>query len=141
MMTAGITTPAHEARANWVRLRTLILLRWLAILGQIAAILVADRFYGLELPLGLCFAAVALSVLANIFASTLFPENRRLFVNDIRLPNTRRLIKREEYEAIAKVRELRLAGETAELALQAQALAEAEREATLRGCTRCLYLG
>ena len=32
------------------------------------------------------------------------PENRRLFVNDIRLPNTRRLIKREEYEAIAKVR-------------------------------------
>ncbi|MFC3085908.1 sensor histidine kinase RegB [Tabrizicola soli] len=78
MVTAGITTPAHEARANWVRLRTLILLRWLAILGQIAALLVADRFYGLELPLGLCFAVVALSVLANIFASTLFPENRRL---------------------------------------------------------------
>ena len=44
-------------------------------------------------------------------------------------------------EAIAKVHELRLAGETAELALQAQAQPEAEREAALRGCTRCLYLG
>ncbi|MFT4102544.1 MAG: membrane-bound PQQ-dependent dehydrogenase, glucose/quinate/shikimate family [Burkholderiaceae bacterium] len=32
------------------------------------------------------------------------PENRRLFVNDIRLTNTRRLIKRDEYEAIAKLR-------------------------------------
>ncbi len=32
------------------------------------------------------------------------PENRRLFVNDIRLVNTRRIIPRAEYEAIAKVR-------------------------------------
>lgn len=69
---------AQDGRGNWMRLRTLILLRWVAIAGQLAAIVVADQVYGLELPLGLCFLAVSLSVLANAFAITLFPENRRL---------------------------------------------------------------
>ena len=44
---------ARDAGANMVRLRTLILLRWMAIAGQIAAILVASQAYGLQLPLGL----------------------------------------------------------------------------------------
>jgi two-component system, sensor histidine kinase RegB len=78
MGTAGIVFPARDERGNWVRLRTLILLRWVAIGGQLAAIVVADRVYGLELPLGLCFLAVAVSILANAFSITLFPENRRL---------------------------------------------------------------
>lgn len=78
MGTGAIAFPPRDAGQNWVRLRTLILLRWMAILGQLAAIIVTDKFYGLELPLALCFAAVALSVLANVFSITLFPENRRL---------------------------------------------------------------
>ncbi|WP_103257594.1 sensor histidine kinase RegB [Tabrizicola aquatica] len=78
MGTGGIAFPPREAGPNWVRLRTLILLRWVAILGQLAAIIAADQFYGLELPLALCFAAVAVSILANVFSITLFPENRRL---------------------------------------------------------------
>ena len=61
-----------------MRLRTLILLRWVAIAGQLAAIVAADRIYGMQLPLGLCFMAVAISILANAFSITLFPENRRL---------------------------------------------------------------
>ncbi len=69
---------ARDAGANWVRLRTLIVLRWMAIAGQIAAILVASRVYGLDLPLGLSAVAVGLSVLANILLVMLFPENRRL---------------------------------------------------------------
>jgi two-component system sensor histidine kinase RegB len=82
MGTTGIAFPAREDRGNWVRLRTLITLRWLAIVGQLAAIVAADRLYGLELPLGLCFSVVALSVLANVFSITLFPENRRLSENE-----------------------------------------------------------
>jgi two-component system sensor histidine kinase RegB len=78
MGTGGIAFPSREAGPNWVRLRTLILLRWVAIFGQLAAIIATDKFYGLELPLALCFAAVAVSVLANVFSITLFPENRRL---------------------------------------------------------------
>jgi two-component system, sensor histidine kinase RegB len=69
---------ADEAGANWVRLRTLILLRWTAITGQVAAMLVASRVYGLELPLGLCALAIGLSVVANLSLVMLFPENRRL---------------------------------------------------------------
>lgn len=61
-----------------VRLRTLVLVRWMAIAGQIGAILVASQAYGLQLPLGLCTLAVGLSVLANLVLSVLFPENRRL---------------------------------------------------------------
>jgi two-component system sensor histidine kinase RegB len=69
---------ARDAGANMVRLRTLILLRWMAIAGQIAAILVASQVYGLQLPLGLCALAVGLSVMANLLLVMLFPENRRL---------------------------------------------------------------
>jgi two-component system, sensor histidine kinase RegB len=76
-----IDTSGFQARdegANMVRLRTLILLRWMAIAGQIAAILVASLVYGLQLPLGLCALAVGLSVLVNVALIMLFPENRRL---------------------------------------------------------------
>ena len=70
--------PARDEGANLVRLRTLILLRWMAIVGQIAAILVASQVYALQLPLGLCALAVGVSVLANLLLVVLFPENRRL---------------------------------------------------------------
>lgn len=66
------------AGANMVRLRTLILLRWMAIAGQVAAILAASLAYGLQLPLGLCALAVGLSVLMNLVLTVLFPETRRL---------------------------------------------------------------
>ncbi len=78
MVTAGMMLPMEEGRSNWIRLRTLILLRWMAVGGQLAAIFVADRVYGMQLPLALCYLAVAASVVANLFAVTLFPENRRL---------------------------------------------------------------
>ena len=78
MVMSGITHPESRAQSDRVRMRTLILLRWMAIAGQLAAILVADRVYGLQLPLALCYMAVGASVLANLFSITLFPENRRL---------------------------------------------------------------
>lgn len=69
---------AHEAGTNWVRLRTLILLRWTAIAGQVAATLVASQVYGVKLPLGLCALAIGSSIIANLALVMLFPENRRL---------------------------------------------------------------
>jgi two-component system sensor histidine kinase RegB len=78
MATATPGFQAHDAGANMVRLRTLILVRWMAIAGQVAAILVASQAYRLQLPLGLCALAVGLSVLANLLLVGLFPENRRL---------------------------------------------------------------
>jgi two-component system sensor histidine kinase RegB len=78
MVAAAIGLRPSEAGPNWVRLRTLILLRWMAVAGQAAAILVASHIYGLNLPLGLCASAIAMSILANLYLVMFFPENRRL---------------------------------------------------------------
>jgi len=69
---------AVETRSNWVRLRTLILLRWAAITGQIAAITLAQRFFGFSIELGLCYLAVGASVISNLVAVFVYPENKRL---------------------------------------------------------------
>lgn len=68
----------REEAANLVRLRTLILLRWMAIAGQVAAILVASQAYGLQPPIGPCALAIGASVLVNLLLVMVFPENRRL---------------------------------------------------------------
>lgn len=67
-----------EHRFNWVRLRTLIILRWIAIFGQLAALTAAQRFFNLELNVGLCFLAIGTSIVANLIAEFIFPENKRL---------------------------------------------------------------
>ncbi len=65
-------------RSAWLRLRTLILLRWLAAFGQSAAVLLAWLGLGLDLPLDLCAMAIAASALFNLVAMMVSPENRRL---------------------------------------------------------------
>lgn len=69
---------ARDNRANWVRLRTLIVLRWIAICGQLFAIGIARWLFDLDLNLGLCFLAIGASVVANLIAMSLYPENKRL---------------------------------------------------------------
>ena len=66
------------ARADWIRLRTLIVLRWVAIAGQVVAINVALLVFDLQLELGLCYLAVSVSIIANFFAIFVYPENKRL---------------------------------------------------------------
>lgn len=68
----------NNARSEWVRLRTLINLRWLAIVGQCVAIAVA--FYGLdlELHLGLSVVAIGASIIFNLASTFILPENKRL---------------------------------------------------------------
>lgn len=68
----------RDTRSEWVRLRTLIMLRWFAIAGQLMAIFVADQHLGMQLPLGLCMLAVGSSVIANLVATFVFPENKRM---------------------------------------------------------------
>ena len=68
----------HSPRFNWVRLRTLIVLRWIAIAGQLAAITVGIRMFNLDLNVGLCFLAIGVSIVANLVAVFIYPENKRL---------------------------------------------------------------
>ncbi|WP_299983572.1 sensor histidine kinase RegB [uncultured Ruegeria sp.] len=67
-----------QERSTWIRLRTLILLRWVAIIGQFTAITVAQQYYHVQLELGLCYFAIGVSVMGNLTAILLFPENKRL---------------------------------------------------------------
>ncbi|MDO9639187.1 MAG: ActS/PrrB/RegB family redox-sensitive histidine kinase [Pseudotabrizicola sp.] len=78
MLSQGAGPFSRDTRSDWVRLRTLILLRWMAIVGQLAAITVADRYYNMQLPLGLCYLAVGASVTANLVSAFVFPESKRL---------------------------------------------------------------
>lgn len=78
-MTQATMKPLGErTRANWIRLRTMIVLRWIAIAGQMTAITVADRIFGLQLELGLCYLAIGVSIIGNLIAILVFPENKRL---------------------------------------------------------------
>ncbi len=65
-------------RSNWVRLRTLIVLRWIAIFGQLVAITVAQRMFSLDLEIGLCFLAIGAAIVTNLVAVFVYPENKRL---------------------------------------------------------------
>ncbi|MCA8882359.1 MAG: ActS/PrrB/RegB family redox-sensitive histidine kinase [Rhodobacteraceae bacterium] len=72
-----------QARSHWIRLRTLIVLRWIAISGQLVAITIADALLDLQMPLGLCYLAVSASVMSNIVAMFAFPENKRLTEGEV----------------------------------------------------------
>ncbi|MEY3959511.1 MAG: hypothetical protein RIR14_164, partial [Pseudomonadota bacterium] len=78
MKTAGHLDALRPERGNWLRLQTLVLLRWMAIAGQLVAIGVATRVYDIDLPLGLCFMAVGVAVIANLILVAVYPANKRM---------------------------------------------------------------
>ena len=68
----------NNAPSEWVRLRTLINLRWLAIAGQSVAIAVAHYVLSLNLYLGLSVAVIGASIIFNLSATFILPKNKRL---------------------------------------------------------------
>ena len=50
-----------------IRLRTLVRLRWLAVIGQTGTVLLVSLFLRYELPLGPCLGLIALSAWLNVF--------------------------------------------------------------------------
>ncbi len=63
---------------HWIKLRTLITLRWVAVAGQIIAIFIAETFFDLAIELGACAVAIGLSIIANIVSISIYPQNKRL---------------------------------------------------------------
>lgn len=78
MNTSPINLFTNQARSEWIRLRTLILLRWMAVTGQIIALLVAHYLVKLDLQVGLCFIAISISIFFNLLAGFILPGNKRL---------------------------------------------------------------
>ena len=77
-MSAQPVNPLETDRSNWLRLRTFITIRWIAIAGQLAAITLAMNHYALQLNLGLCLLVIGISVMFNLIATVVFPETKRL---------------------------------------------------------------
>ncbi|WP_068116163.1 sensor histidine kinase RegB [Tropicimonas marinistellae] len=77
---ADTTFPVIDgmSRSHWVRLHTMIVLRWVAITGQLATIVVVSFFYDLQLELGLALMAIGIAIIANLVAIFAYPQNKRL---------------------------------------------------------------
>ncbi len=71
------------AGGSTVRLHTLIILRWLAIVGQSITVIVAAFVFDLQISLGLCGLAIGVSVISNLVASIVYPQSTRLPERDI----------------------------------------------------------
>ena len=67
-----------QERSDWVRLRTLVTLRWFAIAGQAIAIFVAVRIYDVDLAVGPAAVAVTAAMIANLVSYIAYPTNKRL---------------------------------------------------------------
>ena len=70
-----------DARGEWIRLRTLTVLRWTAVIGQLTAIAVATLLFELDLPLALVLAVVGVPVAANLAVLLAYPQSTRLSEN------------------------------------------------------------
>lgn len=58
--------PGFWTATSRVRVRTLVLLRWLAVVGQTAAVLFVRFGFGIEFPVGWALAAIGVSVALNL---------------------------------------------------------------------------
>lgn len=74
--TTTVRPPRLWDEPGRVRLRTLVLLRWLAISGQTGALIFVQFGLGFDLPLGWALAAVAVSAWVNLVLMTALPSQR-----------------------------------------------------------------
>lgn len=75
--TPSPTVPIRQLEGR-LGLRTLILIRWIAVAGQTVTILVVHLGFGFTLPVTACFFVVALTALSNLMLSVRMPVRARL---------------------------------------------------------------
>src|SRR6202171_660544 len=75
-MTDLVTAPSAGPRS--LRLDTLVGLRWLAVVGQTAAVLAVNLVLGFPLPLAPCLGLVAMSALVNVALRVRYTASHRL---------------------------------------------------------------
>ncbi len=67
-----------SVRGDWIRLLTLTYLRWLAVFGQLLALLVGYYILHLDFNLMVCLGLILLSSVLNIMSTIYFPKTKRL---------------------------------------------------------------
>ena len=83
MTLQGLNRSLEWTGDSRLRLVTIVRLRWLAILGQLAAICVVNFGLDFDLPLGSCLAFIALSAWLNVFLVVRFPARHRLSIGHV----------------------------------------------------------
>src|SRR6476620_7316727 len=87
MSATDISQTAARARARGdllrrgesrLRLQTIVRLRWLAVLGQSATVVVVYWLMGIDLPIGACLAVISLSAWLNVALRLRYPASQRL---------------------------------------------------------------
>lgn len=73
-----LSNPDFGRSARRLRLDTLVRLRWLAIAGQTAAVLVVHFALGFPLPVAACLLAIGVSAALNVSLTVLLPRTLRL---------------------------------------------------------------
>src|SRR5216683_4848812 len=73
-----VSLEQHHQRRRGVRLDTLLRLRWLAVIGQIAAVLVVQYGLEFEVPIWACLAVIAMSAWLNVVLRVRFGITKRL---------------------------------------------------------------
>ncbi len=72
------TSGPHRRREGQLGLRTLILIRWIAVIGQTATVLIVHYGFAFTLPVLACLSVVALTALSNLMLSVRMPARARL---------------------------------------------------------------
>src|SRR4029077_16056173 len=73
-----VAAPDLRHPRRYVRLDTILRLRWLAVLGQLAALFIVVQGLEFDLPLVPCVAIIALSALLNLVLQMAFNPMQRL---------------------------------------------------------------
>lgn len=68
----------QQVRSNWVRLRTLVFVRWAAIVGQSIAVLVAVQVYDFQFHVKFVAMAICASIVANFAVTLISSHSRRM---------------------------------------------------------------
>ena len=76
--TARTAWPSGDFSSGSLRLDTLVRLRWLAVGGQVVAVLFVRYLLGFPLPLLFCLVLIALSALLNVALRARYPATLRL---------------------------------------------------------------
>lgn len=71
-------TPYTGFLGGLLRLRTLVFLRWLAIVGQTVSVVIVQAGLGFELPVLPCLSVIALSVALNVALTVRYEPSHRL---------------------------------------------------------------
>jgi two-component system sensor histidine kinase RegB len=69
---------AFEKGISRLRIRTIVRLRWIAVLGQTATVVGVYWGLGFDLPIGLCLLAIAASAWVNIFLRLRYSATERM---------------------------------------------------------------